>query len=98
MWAQMTKMRLKTEKEQDIAGLFKHLLGQIQAYEQPGSGLLRTIAMQDQNDPSQFYVSSSSKVRRKPAPASSIRDANRGRNLHKQGGRRLSTVPWSSLI
>jgi hypothetical protein len=23
MWAQLTKMRLKTEKEQDIAGLFK---------------------------------------------------------------------------
>lgn len=56
MWAQLTKMRLKTEKEQDIEGLFKQHLEEIQAYEQPDSGLLRTMAMQDQNDPSQFYV------------------------------------------
>ena len=56
MWAQLTKMRLKTKKEQDIAGLFKEHLEAIQAYEQPGSCLLRTMAMQDQNDPSRFYV------------------------------------------
>ena len=56
MWAQLTKMRLKTEKEQDISGLFKQHLEEIQAYEQADSGLLRTMAMQDQNDPSQFYV------------------------------------------
>jgi heme-degrading monooxygenase HmoA len=56
MWAQLTKMRLKTDKEQDIAALFKQHLKEIEAYEQPDSGLLRTMAMQDQNDPSQFYV------------------------------------------
>jgi quinol monooxygenase YgiN len=56
MWAQLTKMRLKTENEQDVASLFKAHLEDIQAYEQPDSGLLRTMAMQDQNDPSQFYV------------------------------------------
>jgi hypothetical protein len=31
-------------------------LEEMQAYEQPDSGLLRTMAMQDQSDPSQFYV------------------------------------------
>ena len=52
MWAQLMKMRLKPEKEQDLAGVFK----QLQALEQPGSGLLRTMAMRDQSDPSQVYV------------------------------------------
>ena len=52
MWAQLMKMRLKPEKEQDLAGVFKQLHG----LEQPGSGLLRTMTMRDQSDPSQFYV------------------------------------------
>jgi heme-degrading monooxygenase HmoA len=52
MWAQLMKMRLKPEKEQDLAGVFK----QLQALEQPGSGLLRTMTMRDQSDPSQVYV------------------------------------------
>ena len=99
MWAQLTKMRLKTEKEQDISGLFKQHLEEIQAYEQPDSGLLRTMAMQDQNDPSQFYVLIVfESEEREPVPASRIRDATRGRSLHKRGGRRLSTARWSSLI
>jgi quinol monooxygenase YgiN len=52
MWAQLIKMRVKPGKEQDLPGLF----GQLRAIEQPDSGLLRTTAMQDQNDPSQAYV------------------------------------------
>jgi heme-degrading monooxygenase HmoA len=52
MWAQLMKMALKPEKELDLAGVFK----QLQALEQPGSGLLRTMAMRDQSDPSQLYV------------------------------------------
>jgi heme-degrading monooxygenase HmoA len=52
MWAQLMKMALKPEKEPDLAGVFK----QLQALEQPGSGLLRTMAMRDQSDPSQLYV------------------------------------------
>jgi len=52
MWAQLMKMRLKPEKEEDLAGVFK----QLQALEQPGSGLLRTMTMRDQSDPSQVYV------------------------------------------
>jgi len=52
MWAQLMKMRLKPEKEQELAGVFE----QLQALEQPGSGLLRTMTMRDQSDPSQVYV------------------------------------------
>ena len=52
MWAQLIKMRVRPGKEPDLPGLF----GQLRAVEQPDSGLLRTTAMQDQNDPSQVYV------------------------------------------
>jgi heme-degrading monooxygenase HmoA len=48
----LMKMRLKPEKEQDLPGVFE----QLQALEQPGSGLLRTMTMRDQSDPSQVYV------------------------------------------
>ena len=52
MWAQLIKMRVKPGKEQELLGQFELL----RAVEPPGSGLLRTMAMQDQNDPSQAYV------------------------------------------
>ena len=52
MWAQLMKVRLKPEKEQGLAGVF----AQLQALEQPGSGLIRTMTMRDQSDPSQVYV------------------------------------------
>ena len=44
MWAQLMRFRLKPGK--DTAGLRE----QLQAVEQPGSGLLRTMIMQDQKD------------------------------------------------
>jgi quinol monooxygenase YgiN len=50
MWAQLMKWRLKPGKE--MAGLRE----QLQAIEQPDSGLLRTMIMQDQKDPGQFYT------------------------------------------
>ena len=50
MWAQLMRFRLKPGK--DTAGLRE----QLQAVEQPGSGLLRTMIMQDQKDPDQFYT------------------------------------------
>ena len=50
MWAQLMRFRLKPGK--DTAGLRE----QLQAVEQPGSGLLRTMIMQDQKDPGQFYT------------------------------------------
>ena len=50
MWAQLIKVQLKPGS--DIAELDK----QIQAAEQPGSGLVRTLVMHDQNDPTQVYA------------------------------------------
>lgn len=50
MWAQLMRWRLKPGK--DTAGLRE----QLQAVEQPDSGLLRTMIMQDQKDPDQFYT------------------------------------------
>jgi len=50
MWAQLIKMQLKPDK--DTA----ELDNQIRAAEQPGSGLVRTLVMHDQKDPSQVYA------------------------------------------
>jgi len=50
MWAQLMSFRLKPGK--DTAGLRE----QLQAVEQPDSGLLRTMIMQDQKNPDQFYT------------------------------------------
>ncbi|HYA68052.1 MAG TPA: antibiotic biosynthesis monooxygenase, partial [Acidimicrobiales bacterium] len=50
MWAQLMRFRVKPGK--DTAGLRE----QLQAVEQPDSGLLRSIVMRDQKDPGQFYV------------------------------------------
>jgi quinol monooxygenase YgiN len=52
MWAQLISARLKPGKEGDLATLAE----QVQATEQPGSGLLRSTFMQDQNDPSRVYM------------------------------------------
>ena len=52
MWAQLIKMSLKPGREQDLEKVFD----QLHATEQPGSGLLRTINMCDQADPSQIYT------------------------------------------
>ena len=52
MWAQLITTRLKSGREQDLPALVEHL----RAVEQPGSGLVRSIAMQDQNDPTRVYM------------------------------------------
>jgi quinol monooxygenase YgiN len=52
MWAQLIKTRMRPGKEADLARTFE----QLRAIEQPGSGLLRTTAMRDQNDPTWFYL------------------------------------------
>ena len=49
MWAQLITMRLKPGK--DMAEADK----QLQAAEQPGSGLVRALTMHDQKDPSRVY-------------------------------------------
>lgn len=50
MWAQLIKMRLKPGE--DTGELIEH----IQAAEQPGSGLIRSLFMRDQSDPSVMYT------------------------------------------
>ncbi len=52
MWAQLITMRLKSGKEEDLPKLFE----QLRAVEQPGSGLVRSMAMRDENDPSRIYT------------------------------------------
>jgi hypothetical protein len=52
MWAQMITTRLKPGREGDLPSLIE----QLQAVEQPGSGLVRSTAMQDQNDPGRVYM------------------------------------------
>ncbi len=52
MWAQLITTRLKPGKEADL----HELVEQLQAVEQPGSGLLRSTAMRDEKDPSRVYM------------------------------------------
>ena len=52
MWAQLITMRLKAGRE----GELPKLVEQLRAVEQPGSGLLRSTAMQDQKDPRRVYM------------------------------------------
>jgi hypothetical protein len=51
MWAQLMTMRLKPGKEGDLPRLYEGL----RAVEQPGSGLVRTMALRDDKDPSRIY-------------------------------------------
>ncbi len=50
MWAQL--MRYQVQPGKDVTALNE----QLRAIEQPDSGLLRTIVMRDQKDPSQAYT------------------------------------------
>ena len=52
MWAQLITTRLKPGRE----GGLPQLVEQLRAVEQPGSGLVRSLAMKDQNDPSRVYM------------------------------------------
>jgi len=52
MWAQLIITRLKPGREGDLPKLVE----QLRAVEQPGSGLVRSTTMQDQNDPSRAYT------------------------------------------
>jgi quinol monooxygenase YgiN len=52
MWAQLITTRLKAGKEDQLPKLY----AQLQAAEQPGTGLIRSTAMQDQKDPSRIYM------------------------------------------
>ena len=52
MWAQLITMRLKPDKQETLP----ELMDQLRAIEQPGSGLRRSITMQDQKDPTRVFT------------------------------------------
>ena len=52
MWAQLITVRLRPGREGDLP----RLVEQLQATEQPGSGLLRSSLMQEQTDPSLVHM------------------------------------------
>ena len=52
MWAQLITTRLKPGREGDLPRLIEEL----EAAEQPGSGLLRSTMMVDQKDPSRVFT------------------------------------------
>jgi quinol monooxygenase YgiN len=52
MWAQLITMHAKADRLQDLEAV----MGMLHAAEQPDSGLVRTITMQDQSDPSRVYT------------------------------------------
>ena len=52
MWAQLITTRLKAGHEADL----QQLAEELQKIEQPGSGLVRSLAMQDQKDPSRALI------------------------------------------
>ena len=52
MWAQLITTRLRAGHEGDLPRLEREL----RKIEQPGSGLVRSLLMQDQNDPRTAYM------------------------------------------
>ena len=52
MWAQLQRVRSGPEKEAQLLDVFE----QLRAVEQPDSGLLRTMVMRSQSDPSTMFV------------------------------------------
>ena len=52
MWAQLITTRLKSGHEGDLP----RLEDELRKVEQPGSGLIRSLVMQDQKDPSRAYI------------------------------------------
>ncbi|MFZ2014292.1 MAG: antibiotic biosynthesis monooxygenase [Nocardioides sp.] len=52
MWAQLSSTRVK-EGQVDAVG---RAMEQLRTFEQPDSGLLRTMVLQDQNDPTHVFV------------------------------------------
>ena len=52
MWAQLITARLKD----GVVDRIPALIAQLQAIEQPGSGLIRSTAMRDDNDPTRLLM------------------------------------------
>jgi quinol monooxygenase YgiN len=52
MWAQLQKVHTSPEREAELLDVFD----QLRAIEQPDSGLVRTMVMRSQSDPTLAYV------------------------------------------
>lgn len=52
MWAQLITIRLKAGREGDI----RKVVEELDAAEQPGSGLIRSTTMVDQKDPTRVFT------------------------------------------
>lgn len=52
MWAQLITFHVKEGKVDDLT----QAMEQLQTFEQPDSGLLHTIAMRDQHDPTRVFT------------------------------------------
>ena len=52
MWAQLITTRLKPGREEALPALTE----QLRSIEEPGSGLVRSTTMRDENDPSRLYM------------------------------------------
>jgi quinol monooxygenase YgiN len=52
MWAQLISTRLKDGVDDKV----QELMTKLQSIEQPGSGLVRSTAMRDQNDPNRLLL------------------------------------------
>ena len=62
MWAQLSSVRVKAGKGDVVGKAMEHL----RTFEQPDSGLLRTIVMQDQKDSAHLFLG---EHRSQPSPA-----------------------------
>ena len=93
MWAQLITTRLKPGRE----GELPRLVEQLQATEQPGSGLVRSIATQDQNDPNRVVMHGRLRERGEaPGPASRIPGGRKDSRLPGRRWPRSSTARRSS--
>ncbi|GAA2141622.1 hypothetical protein GCM10009844_12190 [Nocardioides koreensis] len=52
MWAQLSSVRVKEGGADEVG----RAMEQLRTFEQPGSGPLRTLVMQDQKDPARMFV------------------------------------------
>lgn len=52
MWAQLQRVSTNPESEADVLGIFE----QLRAIEQEDSGLLQTLVMRSQKDPTEVFV------------------------------------------
>ena len=92
MWAQLITTRIKPGREGDLPKLAE----QLQATEQPGSGLARSMMMQDQKDPSRAYMLVVFESEEKARPRERTNDARKGWPRSEHSWKRSSTVHGSS--